>query len=85
MWLAITRLSGALAQVNYYELCNILEARYGLREAHNIDRFDAYFSRRGLRGEFLSGFCAYVVSEDVRRINDLRSQKTGRERRRHLT
>ena len=49
------QISGALAQVNYYELCNILEARYGLREAHNIDRFDAYFSRRGLRGEFLSG------------------------------
>ena len=32
------QISGALAQVNYYELCNILEARYGLREAHNIER-----------------------------------------------
>lgn len=49
------QISGALAQVNYYELCNILETRYGLREAHNIDSFDAYFNRRGLRGEFLSG------------------------------
>ncbi len=48
------QISDALAQVNYYELCNILEARYGLREAHNIDSFDAYFNRRGLRAEFFT-------------------------------
>ena len=45
----------AMAQVNYYELCNVLEARYGLRAAHNIDNFDSYFRRRGLRDDFLSG------------------------------
>ena len=49
------QISDALAQVNYYELCNILEARYGLRKAHYIDDFDAYFKRRGLKSDFLSG------------------------------
>ena len=49
------QISDALAQVNYYELCNILEARYGLRKAHDIDDFDAYFKRRGLQKEYLSG------------------------------
>ena len=29
------QISGALAQVNYYELCNILEARYGLSAAED--------------------------------------------------
>ena len=47
--------SPVMAQVNYYELCNVLEARYGLRQAHDIDSFDSYFRRRGLRDEFLSG------------------------------
>lgn len=49
------QISDALAQVNYYELCNNLEMRYGLRKAHDIDDFDSYFKRRGLKGEFLSG------------------------------
>ena len=51
----VDAVSPEMAQVNYYELCNVLEARYGLRAAHNIDTFDSYFARRGLKDEFLSG------------------------------
>ena len=51
----VTSVTPAMAQVNYYEMCNGLEARYGLRAAHNIETFDNYFARRGLREEFLSG------------------------------
>lgn len=51
----VDKVYDAMARVNYYELCNVLEARYGLRAAHNIDTFDSYFARRGLREEFLSG------------------------------
>lgn len=51
----VDKVNAAMAQVNYYELCNVLEARYGLREAHHIDSFDNYFARRGLRADFLSG------------------------------
>ena len=46
--------SYALARVNYYELCSILEARYGLKKAHDIDDFDSYFKRRDLKADFLS-------------------------------
>lgn len=51
----VDKVNPAMARVNYYELCNVLEARYGLRAAHNINNFDSYFARRGLRNEFLSG------------------------------
>lgn len=51
----VDKVNDAMAQVNYYELCNVLEARYGLRAAHHIDSFDSYFARRGLRDAFLSG------------------------------
>ena len=43
------------AQVNYYELCNALDARYGLQEAHNIVSFDEYFARKGIKKKMLSG------------------------------
>ena len=46
--------SAALAQVNYYELCNILDARYGLQAAHNIVSFDDYFTRKGIKKRMLS-------------------------------
>lgn len=46
--------SSALAQVNYYELCNILDARYGLQAAHNIVSFDDYFARKGIKKRMLS-------------------------------
>lgn len=46
--------SSALAQVNYYELCNILDARYGLQAAHNIVSFDDYFTRKGIKKRMLS-------------------------------
>ena len=51
----VDKVNDAMARVNYYELCNVLEARYGLRAAHNITSFDSYFARRRLRDEFLSG------------------------------
>ena len=51
----VDKVGPAMAQVNYFELCNVLEARYGLRAAHDIDSFDSYFARRGLRDDFLSG------------------------------
>ena len=47
-------ISPALAKVNYYELCNILEARYGLQAAHNIATFDEYFTRMGFKKKLLS-------------------------------
>ncbi|MCR5653227.1 MAG: Ig-like domain-containing protein [Ruminococcus sp.] len=47
-------ISSALAQVNYYELCNILDARYGLQAAHNIVYFDNYFTRKGIKKRMLS-------------------------------
>ena len=59
------QISNALAQVNYYELCNILEARYGLRKAHDIDSFDAYFKRRGLKSEFLSGNVKRIENANI--------------------
>ena len=43
------------AQVNYYELCNALDVRYGLQAAHNIVSFDRYFSRKGIKAKMLSG------------------------------
>ena len=62
----VDKVNPATARVNYYELCNVLEARYGLREAHNISDFDSYFARRGLRNEFLSG--------DLKRIETAQNQ-----------
>jgi hypothetical protein len=50
----MSKISSALAQVNYYELCNILEARYGLQKAHNIASFDEYFTRMGFKEKLLS-------------------------------
>ena len=38
------KISSALAQVNYYELCNTLDAHYGLQEKHHINTFDTFFS-----------------------------------------
>lgn len=46
--------SEAVAQVNYYELCNVLDARYGLQAAHNIASFDEYFTRMGFRERMLT-------------------------------
>lgn len=48
------KISEALAQVNYYELCNVLDARYGLQAAHNIASFDEYFTRMGFRERMLT-------------------------------
>lgn len=48
------KISEALAQVNYYELCNVLDARYGLQAAHNIASFDEYFSRMGFKKRMLT-------------------------------
>ena len=48
-------ISKELAQVNYYELCNALDARYGLQAAHNIESFDEYFNRKGIKKQMLSG------------------------------
>ena len=62
----VDKVNPAMAQVNYYELCNVLEARYGLRAAHNIDTFDSYFTRRGLKDDFLSG--------DLERIESAQQQ-----------
>ena len=52
--------SKEFAQVNYYELCNALDARYGLQEAHNIDSFDVYFTRKGIKEKMLSGDLAAI-------------------------
>ena len=53
-------ISSALAQVNYYELCMVLDARYGLQAAHNIASFDDYFRRKGLKNRLLSTDLATV-------------------------
>lgn len=50
----LTTISKEWAQVNYYELCNVFDARYGLQAAHNIEDFDAYFARKGLKSQMLS-------------------------------
>ena len=55
-----TEISKEWAQVNYYELCNALDARYGLQAAHNIDSFDAYFARKGIKKQMLSGDLAAI-------------------------
>lgn len=47
-------ISSALAQVNYYEFCNGLDAHYGLQAAHNIANFDEYFTRMGIKKKMLS-------------------------------
>ena len=49
------KVSAALAQVNYYELCNVLDLRYGLKEKHHIASFDLYFKRKGYKEKMLSG------------------------------
>lgn len=46
--------SSALAQVNYYEFCNALDARYGLQAAHNIATFDEYFNCMGIKKRMFS-------------------------------
>ena len=48
------------AQVNYYELCNALDARYGLQEAHDIITFDDYFARKGIKKRMLSDDLATI-------------------------
>ena len=53
-------ISSALAQVNYYELCNALDAHYGLQAAHNIETFDGYFERKGIKEKMLSGDLATI-------------------------
>lgn len=63
-------ISSALAQVNYYELCCVLDARYGLQAAHNIDSFDEYFRRKGLKNKMLSTDLATVekAQQDISRL-----------------
>ncbi len=59
--------SSALAQVNYYEFCNVLDARYGLKAAHNIAYFDEYFNRMGIKERMLSTDLAMIetAQQDV--------------------
>lgn len=48
-------LSEEMTLFNYGELCLNLDLHYGLKEKHNIRDFDSYFSRMGLKKEYLSG------------------------------
>ena len=59
--------SSALAQVNYYEFCNALDARYGLQAAHNIANFDEYFTRMEIKKRMLSTDLATIemAQQDV--------------------
>lgn len=61
------KISSALAQVNYYEFCNALDARYGLQAAHNIATFDEYFTRMGIKKKMLSTDLATIekAQQDV--------------------
>ena len=54
-------------QVNYYEFCNALDARYGLQAAHNIATFDEYFNRMGIKKRMLSTDLATIemAQQDV--------------------
>ena len=60
-------ISSALAQVNYYEFCNALDARYGLQDAHNIGSFNEYFNRMGIKKRMLSTDLATIemAQQDV--------------------
>lgn len=59
--------SSALAHVNYYEFCNVLDVRYGLKAAHNIATFDEYFNRMGIKERMLSTDLAMIemAQQDV--------------------
>lgn len=63
-------ISAELAQVNYYSLCNVLDARYGLQDAHNIASFDAFFARKGLKKRMLSTDVATIekAQQDISRL-----------------
>ena len=59
------KISAALAQVNYYELCNTLDAHYGLQEKHHIDSFDAFFERKGYKNKMLSGDLVEITKSEM--------------------
>ena len=44
----------AFAQYDYHELCFALDHLYGLKEVHDIDRFDDYFDELGMKGRLMS-------------------------------
>ena len=46
--------SPELAQYGYNELCLEMDSFYGLKEIHNIDKFDSFFSQTGLKEDLLS-------------------------------
>ena len=48
------RRSEALAEFNYNELCFALDSLYGLKEQHNIKKFDTMFMQSGLKWKLLS-------------------------------
>jgi hypothetical protein len=48
------RRSEALAEFNYNELCFALDSLYGLKEQHNIKKFDTMFLQSGLKMPLLS-------------------------------
>ena len=49
------KLSKAMTEFNYNELCFCLDYTYGLKEAHNIKKFSTLMRNTGLKHEFLSG------------------------------
>ena len=59
------KISSALAQVNYYELCNTLDAHYGLQEKHHINTFDAFFERKGYKKKMLSGDLIEITKSEM--------------------
>ena len=59
------KISSALAQVNYYELCNVLDFRYGLKAKHHITIFDNYFKRKGYKEKMLSGDLVEITKAEM--------------------
>lgn len=49
------KLTDEMTSFNYNELCLTLDLHYGLKDRHKISDFDSYFSRMGLKKEYLSG------------------------------
>ena len=59
------KISDALAQVNYYELCNVLDLRYGLKSKHHITVFDMFFKRKGYKEKMLSGDLVEITKSEM--------------------
>ncbi len=89
------KLSKAMTEFNYNELCFCLDHTYGLKEAHNIKKFSTLMRNTGLKYYFMSGNskridqAMYILStrylDDVHTKYGIPSYTTGYTLRENLT